>query len=68
MAWWKKPTTVMSFESTFCIALPVTVTEEQVGLALAIIKEVSRITSGIVPLHTGGEFSKQGITTGKTLF
>jgi hypothetical protein len=44
-----------SFGDVFRIAPPITVTEEQLKLALAIIEEALRTTPGTIPLYDDRE-------------
>jgi 4-aminobutyrate aminotransferase-like enzyme len=49
---WAQLATMASFGGVFRIAPPITVTEEQLDLALAIMEEALRSTPGTMPLYT----------------
>ncbi|KNG47098.1 2,2-dialkylglycine decarboxylase [Stemphylium lycopersici] len=53
MGLWAQLATMASFGGVFRIAPPITVTEEQLDLALSIIEEALRTTPGTMPLYTG---------------
>lgn len=52
MGLWAQLATMPSFGGVFRIAPPITVTEEQLDLALSIIEEALRTTPGTMPLYT----------------
>jgi 4-aminobutyrate aminotransferase-like enzyme len=51
MGLWAQLSTMASFGGVFRIAPPITVTEEQLDLALAIMEEALRVTPGTLPLY-----------------
>lgn len=55
MGLWAQLATMASFGGVFRIAPPITVTEEQLDLALAIIEEALRTTPGTMPLYAQDE-------------
>jgi 4-aminobutyrate aminotransferase-like enzyme len=55
MGLWAQLATMSSFGGVFRIAPPITVTEEQLDLALAIIEEALRTTPGTMPLYAQEE-------------
>jgi 4-aminobutyrate aminotransferase-like enzyme len=52
---WAQLATMASFGGVFRIAPPITVTEEQLDLALEIMEEALRSTPGTMPLYTAEE-------------
>jgi 4-aminobutyrate aminotransferase-like enzyme len=52
MGLWAQLATMSSFGGVFRIAPPITVTEEQLDLALSIIEEALRTTPGTMPLYS----------------
>ncbi|KAI4672583.1 uncharacterized protein J4E78_001084 [Alternaria triticimaculans] len=52
MGLWAQLATMASFGGVFRIAPPITVTEEQIDLALSIIEEALATTPGTMPLYT----------------
>lgn len=52
MGLWAQLATMASFGGVFRIAPPITVTEEQLDLALAIVEEALRTTPGTMPLYS----------------
>ncbi|KAI4622971.1 uncharacterized protein J4E87_006064 [Alternaria ethzedia] len=52
MGLWAQLATMASFGGVFRIAPPITVTEEQINLALSIIEEALATTPGTMPLYT----------------
>ncbi|EDU41925.1 2,2-dialkylglycine decarboxylase [Pyrenophora tritici-repentis Pt-1C-BFP] len=52
MGLWSQLATMASFGGVFRVAPPITVTEEQLDLALSIIEEALRMTPGTMPLYT----------------
>lgn len=55
MGLWAQLATMASFGGVFRVAPPITVTEEQLDLALAIMEEALRTTPGTMPLYTTEE-------------
>jgi 4-aminobutyrate aminotransferase-like enzyme len=51
MGLWAQLATMASFGGVFRIAPPITVTEEQLDLALEIMEEAFRSTPGTIPLY-----------------
>ena len=62
MGLWAQLATMASFGGVFRIAPPLTVTEEQLDLALAIMEEAFRTTPGTQPLYTGDGADTQNIS------
>lgn len=59
---WAQLATMASFGGVFRIAPPITVTEEQLDLALAIMEEAFRTTPGTMPLYSEAEVPKKSET------
>lgn len=59
MGLWAQLATMASFGGVFRIAPPITVTEEQLDLALAIIEEALRTTPGTMPLYDQNEMPER---------
>jgi 4-aminobutyrate aminotransferase-like enzyme len=55
MGLWAQLATIASFGGIFRLAPPITVTEEQLDLALAIMEEALKTTPGTQPLYAEGE-------------
>jgi len=56
---WAQLATMASFGGVFRLAPPITVTEEQLDLALAIMEEALRMTPGTMPLYNDGDQSNR---------